>query len=171
MSYAREQLKKIYTRVKETPFQQGWEFRVEIEIPSENLNSGIQIPDLDIFMKSFTHGGFTVDYRSQQVGAANINSAESKSAGSVSCVVRDNRNGDIEEFFRKLQNVVNPDGTVNLPPQYLFYVKLYRPDDNGNDKLRHRWYVSAESLGELARAHSQVNEFTSFEMSFKKYRS
>lgn len=171
MSYKRSALKSLYKRTKETPFQQGWEFRIEVEIPTENLNSGLSMPDLAIYMKSFTHGGYTIDYTSHQIGTANINTPESKSAGSVSCVVRDNRNGDVEAFFRKLQNVVNTDGTVNLPPEYLFYIKLYRPDDEGNDSLRAKWYVSAESMGEIARAYSQNSEFTSFELSFKKYRS
>lgn len=171
MSYTRQHLKSLYKRTKETPFQQGWEFRVEVTIPPENTNSGIKIPDLSIFMKSFTHGGYTIDYESKRIGTAHLNSPTSKSAGSVSCMVRDNRAGDVEAFFRKLQNVVNSNGTVNLPFQYLFTLSFYRPDDDGNDLLRHKWKVSAESMGEVARSYEQVAEFTSFEMSFKKYRS
>lgn len=171
MSYKRAKLKSIYKNVKETPFQQGWEFRAEIKIPSENTNSGLRIPDLYIYMKSFVHGGYTIDYESKRVGTAHFNTPISKSAGSVSCTVRDNRNGDVEQFFRKLQNVVNPDGTVNMPYEYLFKVLLYRPNDEGEDVLRHEWLVSAESMGEVTRSHDQVSEFVSFEMSFKKYRS
>ena len=171
MSYTRQKLKSLYRKAQETPFQQGWEFRADITIPSENTNSGIRIPDLSIFMKSFTHGGYTIDYESKRIGTANLNTPTSKSAGSISCTVRDNRAGEIESFFRKLQNVVNSNGTVNLPYQYLFKIALYRPDDKGNDVLRHEWIVSAESMGEVARAYDQVTEYTSFEMSFKKYRS
>lgn len=171
MSYTRQRLKTLYKKVAETPFQQGWEFRAEITIPSENVNSGIAIPDLSIYMKSFTHGGYTIDYESKRIGTAHINTPTSKSAGSVSCMVRDNRNGDVEAFFRKLQNVVNSDGTVNLPYQYLFKIAFFRPNDSGEDVLHHEWTVSAESMGEFARSYEQVSEYTSFEMSFKKYRS
>lgn len=171
MSYTRTRLRTLYKKASETPFQQGWEFRAEITIPSENTNSGLRVPDLSIFMKSFTHGGYTIDYESKRIGTANLNTPVSKSAGSISCTVRDNRKGEIESFFRKLQNVLNSDGTVNLPYQYLFKVALYRPNDRGDDELHHEWTVSAESMGEVTRSYDQITEFTSFELSFKKYRS
>lgn len=171
MSYTRAMLKTFYKKVSETPFQQGWEYRAEIIIPPENKLSGIRIPDLSIYMKSFTHGGYTIDYESKRIGTAHLNTPVSKSAGSVSCTVRDNRDGEVEAFFRKMQNVVNPNGTVNLPFEYLFKVLLYRPDSQGNEVLTHEWTVSAESMGEVTRAYEQVAEFTTFELSFKKYRS
>lgn len=171
MAYSRKALKGHYKRISQTPFQQGWEFRAEIIIPAENLLSGISVPDMSIFMKSFTHGGYTIDYESKRIGTAHLNSPTSKNAGSVSCTVRDNKSGDVETFFRKLQNVVNSDGTVNMPYEYLFKVLLYRPDNDGNEVLRHSWTVSAESMGEVARSYEQVSEFTTFELSFKKYRS
>lgn len=171
MMIPRAQLKTMYKKVSETPFQQGWEFRVEIVIPSENALAGLRVPDLAIYMKGFTHSGYTIDYESKRIGTAHLNTPVSKSAGSVSCTVRDNRNGDIETFFRKMQNVVNSDGTVNLPFEYLFKVLLYRPNDEGVDVLRDEWTVSAESMGDVTRAYEQVAEFTSFELSFKKYRS
>lgn len=168
-------LEKQYQHVRklvETPFQQGWDFRVEFVIPTSNPASSKIPANFDVYVKGINHGGFTIDYESKKIGAGNINSVVSKSAGSVRMTMRDNKSGEVETLLRALaKSVINDDMTVNLPSEYMFKVKLYRPDNNDNEFMAHEWKVSAEEMGELDRSHDKVTDNLSFEVAFKKYRS
>lgn len=155
--------RRMVKQLVQTPFQQGWQFRVEIDG---------QPSDLDIYVKEITYGGLTIEYESKQIGSQTLNAPVNKTAGLVTLTVRDHEDGRVAEFFnKKAKKVVNDDGTVNLPIDYLFKMRLYRLKSDDSEVLDKEWTVSAAEYGEITRDRSAVSEFVSYPMSFQKYKA
>lgn len=155
--------RRMVKQLVQTPFQQGWQFRVEIDS---------QPSDLDIYVKDITYGAVTIEYESKQLGSQTINAPINKTAGTVSVTVRDHDDGRVEAFFQKLADkVVNSDGTVNLPVDYLIKMRLYRLLSNDSEKLDKEWIVSAAECGEVTRSRTDVTELISFPMTFQQYKA
>lgn len=146
-----------------TPFQQGWQYRVEVD--------GMP-PDFDIYVKDITYGAFTIEYEAKEIGTQSIHHPTHKTAGLVTLTVRDHTDGRVEKFFTKAASkVVNSDGTVNLPHEYLLTMKLYYLQEDGGETLAHQWEASPAECGEITKSRSSLNEFVSFPISFQKYRA
>ena len=156
-----ERQRRIIKKLVETPFQQGWQFRVDVDsMPA----------DFDIYVKDITHGGLTIEFDSKQIGAQTFNMPTHKTAGKVTVTVRDHEDGRIEDWFRsQADKVLNKDGTVNLPPKYLFKMRFYRLMSNGSERLAHEWLVSAAEYGEVPMSREGTGQFVSFPMSFQKF--
>lgn len=156
--------KQYIKKLMDTPFRQGWQFRVEVDG---------QPADFEIYVKDISYGGLTLEYESKTVGAQTFNYPDHKTAGDVTLTVRDHLDGRVENWFYGLAaKVVNQNGTVNLPPEYLFVMRLYRVlDERGNEQLEKEWLVSAAECGEHTMAMEQVTEFLTFPLVFKKFKA
>lgn len=156
-------LRRMSHQLVQTPFQQGWQYRVEIAgAPS----------DFDIYVKDITYGAYTIEFEAKQIGSMEIQNPTHKTAGLVTLTVRDHQDGRVEKFFTKAADkVVNRDGTVNLPRQYLLTMRLYLLMEDGSESLSKEWEVAPAECGEITRSRSSLNEFVSFPISFQKYRS
>lgn len=147
----------------ETPFQQGWQYRVEVD--------GMP-PDFDFYVKDITYGAFTIEYEAKEIGTHQIQNPTHKTAGLVTLTVRDHQDARVEKFFTKAAGkVVNHDGTVNLPKDYLLKMRLYLLQENGGEVLSKEWEVAPAECGDITRSRSSLNEFVSYPISFQKYRS
>lgn len=156
-------LRRISHQLVTTPFQAGWQYRVEVDG---------QPSDLDIYVKDITYGAFSIEYEAKEIGTQSIHNPTHKTAGLVTLTVRDNQDARVEAFFTKAaKKVVNPDGTVNLPHEYLLGMRLYYLSEDGSEKLAHEWEVAPAECGEITRSRSSLNEFVSFPISFQKYKS
>lgn len=153
--------RRIVKQLVETPFQQGWQFRIEIDGAPR---------DFDLFVKDVTYGVFTIEYEDKQIGSKTVSSPINKASGIVSMTVRDHDDGRIRLFMSKLADkVVNSDGTVNLSSSYLVKLRLYRLLANENEILEAEWKVSAAECGEINRSRTDINQFVSFPITFQKY--
>lgn len=153
--------RRIVKQLVETPFQQGWQFRIEIDGAPR---------DFDLFVKDITYGVFTIEYEDKQIGSKTISSPINKASGVVSMTVRDHDDGRVRLFMSKLAaKVVNPDGTVNLSSDYLIKLRLYRLLADDREILEADWKVSAAECGEINRSRADVNQFVSFPITFQKY--
>ncbi|MGL5294176.1 MAG: hypothetical protein ACRC9V_10500 [Aeromonas sp.] len=146
-----------------TPFQQGWQYRVEI--------AG-QPMDFDIYCKDITYGAYTIEYEGKEIGGQSFQLPKGKTAGLVTITVRDHTDARVEKFFTAAaKKVINPDGTINLPHEYLMTIKLYYLQSDGKEVLAHEWEASPAECGEITRSRSSLSEFVSFPISFQKYRA
>lgn len=146
-----------------TPFQQGWQYRVEVD--------GMP-PDFDIYVKDITYGAFTIEFEAKQIGTVEIQNPTHRTAGQVTLTVRDHQDGRVEKFFTKgAGKVVNSDGTVNLPKDYLLKMRLYLLLENGGEELSKEWEVAPADCSDITRSRTALNEFVSFPITFQKYRS
>jgi hypothetical protein len=146
-----------------TPFQQGWQYRVEVD--------GMP-PDFDIYVKDITYGAFTIEFEAKQIGTVEIQNPTHRTAGQVTLTVRDHQDGRVETFFTKgAGKVVNSDGTVNLPKDYLLKMRLYLLREDGGESLSKEWEVAPADCSDITRSRTALNEFVSFPITFQKYRS
>lgn len=155
--------RRISQQLVRTPFQQGWQYRVEVD--------GMP-PDFDFYVKDITYGAFSIEYEAKEVGTVQIQNPTHRTAGLVTLTVRDHQDARVEKFFTKAAGkVVNPDGTVNLPKDYLLKMRLYLLQENGSETLSKEWEVAPAECGDITRSRSSLNEFVSYPISFQKYRS
>lgn len=155
--------KRMAHQLVMTPFQQGWQYRVEVSgMPS----------DFDVYMKDITYGAYTIEFEAKQIGTMEIQNPTHRTAGLVTLTVRDHQDARVENFFTEAANrVINQDGTVNLPKEYLLTMRLYLLQEDGGEKLSKEWEVVPAECGEITRSRAALNEFVSFPISFQKYRS
>jgi hypothetical protein len=167
MKFNGKPLKNLAHKMVTTHYQLGWQWVVEF------TGAGISPPsDFEIFAKSIEHGGDTIEYEEKQIGANTINSPVHKTAGTITLIIRDHEDGRCEKFFKTLtKRVVNSDGTVNLPADYLFQLKLYRVMDDDSKVLDRDWTVSMAEYGSMTRSQEQIGEFVSYPAVFKKYQA
>lgn len=161
-------LKDIAKKLVHTQFQQNWQWVVEF---SDTGN--IKCPaDFDLYCKEIEHGGLTIEFEDKQIGANTISSPVNKSCGSITLQIRDNEDARCEGFFKKLgEKVINKDGTVNLPVDYLFKLLLYRFNDKGEKKLYNTYQVALSEYGGFTRGRDEVGAFVTYPVVFKKYQA
>lgn len=167
MKFNGKPLKSLAHKLARTKFQLGWQWVVEFS------GNGVRPPaDFEIYAKSIEHGGATIEYEEKQIGANTVNTPTHKTAGTVTLTIRDHEDGRCEKFFKSLiDRVVNKDGTINLPHDYLFEMSLYRLMDNDSKELYKTWTVSMAEYGGFTRSVEQGNEFISYPAVFKKYQA
>jgi hypothetical protein len=167
MTFNGKPLKGLANKLVHTKFQMGWQWVLEFS------GKGINPPsDFEIYAKSVEHGGATLEYEEKQIGANTINSPTHKTAGTITLIIRDNEDGRCEKFFAELiKRVVNDDGTVNLPAEYLFSLRMYRLMDDDRKELYRDWMVSIAEYGSFTRSNEEVGQFVTYPAIFKKYQA
>lgn len=154
-------------RLVHAKFQQGWQWKISIR------NCPIKVPqNLDMYAKSVEHGGFTIEYEPYQVGSLQFNQPQHKTASDITLIIRDDEDSRFENFLGDLAAlVVNPNGTVNLPKDYLFTLVLDKLLDDGSEVPYKEWKVSIGNYGGFNRARDAIGEFVSFTAVFQKHAS
>lgn len=152
-----------------TEFQHGWQWICEFDAP-------ISAPvDFDVYCKEIEHGSFDIEYEDKRVGSQTLTTPTNKSAGDITLTIRDHVDTRCERFFKSLARlVVNSDGTVNLPVNYLMTMRLYLIDHDGNPRggAAYRQYrCSVSSIGTFTRSRESGTEFVSYPVTFKLYSS
>lgn len=155
-------MRRIVKQLVETPFQQGWQFRIEIDGAPK---------DFDLYVRDVTYGPLTIEYETKQIGSISINSPINRGAHEISLTVRDHEDGRLMKFLNELADkVTNDDGTVNLSNQYLVKMRMYRLLFSGKEILESEWKVSVGGY-EVARSRAEVNQFVSYPVTFQSFRS
>lgn len=160
--------KDLAHKLVTTPFQQGWQWVVEFD-----NTHGITAPnEFEIYAKSIEHGGATIDFEEKQVGGNSFNAPMKKNLGDITLTLRDHEDGRCETFCKKLNALIlNDDGTVNLPVDYLFTIRIYRLYDDDRKVLYREEQVSMGEYGPFTRSVDEVGAFVSFPAVFKKYQA
>ncbi|MFG0449428.1 hypothetical protein [Shewanella sp. YQ_9] len=160
-----KQLRSLSNKLVHTKFQHQWQWLLEFSGP------GVKPPtDFDIYAKSIEHGGATIEADEKQIGSNTVTSPSHKTAGEITLTIRDNEDARCENFFKELvSRVVNEDGTVNLPAEYLFKMRMYRLLDNDEKVLYRDWLVWATGYGGFVRSRDERGTFVSFQVTFRKH--
>lgn len=154
-------VRRLVKQLVETPFQQGWQFRVEIDGAPK---------DFDLYVRDLTYGPLTVEYETKQIGSISINAPINKTPTSFSMTVRDHEDGRMMKFFDKLgDKVANDDGTVNLSSNYLVKMRIYRLTSS-SEILEREIQVSIGEY-EVSRSRTELNQFISYPVTFQSFRT
>lgn len=152
---------KFYVkRLVETPFQQGWQWMIEVDDGPENF---------EIYVKDIEYGGGSIDADVTNVGAGSFGKPMSSNAGEVTMTVRDHIDGRVKAWFKKqLAKVKNPDGTVNLPKDYVFNIKVYSVTHDGEKILNDTMRVFAVKRS-VSLSYESSAEFVSYPIILQKF--
>lgn len=155
-------MRRTVKQLMQTPFQQGWQFRVEIDGAPK---------DFDLYVRDVTYGPLTIEYETKQIGSVSINSPINRTAHEISLTLRDHEDGRIQKFLDGMADkVANKDGTVNLSSAYLVKMRMYRLLSSGTEVLESEWQVSVGGY-EIARSRAELNQFISYPVTFQSFRS
>lgn len=152
---------KFYVkRLVETPFQQGWQWMIEVDDGPDNF---------EIYVKDIEYGGGSMDADVTNIGGGSIGKPTSSNAGEVTMTVRDDAKRQVRNWFDKqLAKVKNKDGTVNLPKDYVFTMKVYLLDEDGKKTLSDTMRVFAVKCSVSLNYDSQ-GDFIAYPMTFQKF--
>ena len=152
--------KQYVSKMVTVPFRQGWQWTLEADGTP---------PDFDIYVKDIDMGIGSVDADTQNIGSGSIAKPTSAAVSEITMTVRDHEDGRIAKWFaKKLGKVRNKDGTVNLPCNYVFAVRLLSVD---NDGKKHPWkeYRVFPTGINLALNYESQGEFISYAITLQKF--
>lgn len=143
-------------------FAQGWQWTVEVD----------GLSGFEMFAKDITYGFGNIEHDTKVIGSVEFNKPTHATAGTITMTVMDTEDGKIQSWFEaRKARVTNKDGTVNLPPQYLLGIRIYRITQEGAKILEQEVKVFPTQLGEITRSRDQVTEFLSYPITFIKHTS
>ena len=154
--------KQHIKKLVDTPFRQGWQWVVEADHTP---------PDFDIYIKDLDLGLGSVDADTQAIGSGAIAKPTTASAGEITMTIRDHQDGRVLKWFRdRLGQVRNQDGTVNLPVDYVFEIRVKMVDENGNISPWKKYRVFATGISTTLNYESQ-SEFINYSITLQKWSS
>lgn len=143
-------------------FSQGWQWTVEVD----------GLSGFEMFAKDITYGFGNIEHDTKIIGSVEFNKPTHATAGTITMTVMDTEDGKIQSWFEaRKARVTNSDGTVNLPPEYLLGIRIYRVTQEGTKTLEREVKVFPTQLGEITRSRDQVTEFLSYPITFVKHTS
>lgn len=146
-----------------TAYRMNCLFRVDIDGMPE---------DMPLFVKDISYGKGTITSDEKDVGTGSFNTPSKKNAGSVSMTCFDDEEGIISDFIGSLQDLIfNDDGTINLPIDYLFKLRIYHVRYDLSERLEYEADVYCEENTDYSGDVEAVNERGTFSVTFKKFRS
>lgn len=154
--------KAIVDRAMSIRYAQGWQWNIEID----------GYPELDMFIKDITFGFGNIETESTQIGSVEFNKPTLASAGTLTVTVRDTESRDVRNWFMaRKQRVTNPDGTLNLPREYLLNIRIYSVTQEGELVLTDTAEVFPTQFGEVSFARDMLTEFSYYPLTFIRYTS
>lgn len=157
--------KKAMQAFMAKPWQQGWQWYVEIEADGAPA-------DFDLYVKDIDYGEGSIDVDTFRVGSGSIAKPTYSSAGEITMTVRDDENGTMRKAIdRLLAKVKNKDGTLNIPADYVFKMKIYDLDGNGKKTLRNTYQVFPTKKGSINQSRENGAAILSYPIIFQKFMS
>lgn len=127
---------------------------------------------LELYAQEVSYGKGTIDSESIEVRTGMFNLPSKKTAGSVTVVFEDDEDGLIDAYIGSLQNkIFNEDGTMNLPRDYVFKMRIFRIMSSGDERLDAEWSVYVEENSDHKGDNKAVSENGTFSVTFKKFKS
>lgn len=138
-------------------FSQGWQWAIELD----------GFPGGDFFVRDVTYSRFSVEARPIKIGGGEINAPDARTTVPLTMTVRDSVDGLMRKWFdKKLEAPVNLDGTVNLPAEYAFNIRIYRLLISGVSLLENELTVFAQQRGDVTVSRDAVSAFHTYSLTF-----
>lgn len=162
MTRAREdfnRLRLLTRQLVRTPFQEGWQFRLDIDKAPRGFN---------IYVKDITFGPIEIETEALKVGMQTLTFPSGTAPVGLSMTMRDHRDRRIYDWFVKWSGaMVNEDGTVRLPFEYLRKVKRV---NLATGKIQDTWIMFPTKMGDITESVDSEG-FLEFAVAFTQFRS
>lgn len=153
------QLKLMVKQLVRTPFQEGWQFRLDIDGAPK---------DFDIYVKEIGYSPIEIETETVKAGMQTLTYPAGTAPVTLSMTIRDNQDRRIYDWFTAwAKKVVNNDGTVNLPSQYCKKVKRI---NLVNDLIKDTWLMYPIKAGDITES-TDSQGFLEFPLTYVQFRS
>lgn len=150
-------------RMLKIPWREPWQFRIEVD--------GYPYDDWDLCVKDITYGLVEVETETEQIGARVLTYPASIQPVTVSMTMRDYEDRRVSKFFAtRVKMMVNGDGTVNLPIDYLLKIRRFSLLHDGGEGQTDEWEVLPTQLGDVTEAKDGEGTLE-FPITFIQFRS
>ena len=157
-----KEMQSIAKRMVKAQFAEPWQFRVEIEDAPK---------DWDLLCKEVSQTPYELEHAQQRIGAHYLSYLNGVQSVVVTMTMRDNEDGEIFEWFKEwVDSIVNPDGTWNVPSEYLKTLKLHRLSHAGKASVRQELRVQPLTMGELTETVDRTGALLEFPISVVEFR-
>ncbi|GAL07949.1 phage protein [Photobacterium aphoticum] len=157
-----EKAKSYASKIMATPFQQGWQWIIEV--------TGDNVPmDFEIYVKDLDFGLGSIDADVTNIGSGSIGKPTSSNAGEVTMTVRDHIDGRVLKWFQtQLAKVKHPNGTVGLPKDYVFTMTVWLVSDAAIKTPLTSMQVFAVKC-DTTLSYESEGQFIAYPMTFQKF--
>ncbi len=158
-----QEAKKAAKQFMQKPWMQGWMWAIEVD--------AIDAPqDLDLYVKDVNFGAGSIDVDTFKVGSGYIAIPTASGASEITLTVRDDQSLTMDRWLdARLAKVKNQDGTINLPIQYVFKMRVYALNDDGKRTLYQTFQVFPTKKGDVTLSREGGNTIHSFPVIFQKF--
>jgi len=145
----------------QTHFQEGWQFRLDIDDPATP-------EDFEIYVKDISFGPIEIETEPFKAGMQTLTFPTGTGAVGLAMTMRDNQDRRIYDWFAAwCGQMVNDDGTVNLISEY---VKKVERVNLATDEVQDTWFMFPIRMGDITEA-VDAEGFAEFPISFIQFRS
>jgi hypothetical protein len=157
-------LRSIALRLLKTPLREPWQFRFEVE--------GYPHDDWDLFVKDVTYGPIEIETETEQLGATVLTYPSSMQPVTISMTMREHEDRRVSKWFKsRVDMMVNPDGTVNLPVAYLLKLRRFSLlHGEKNEEQTDVWEVIPTQFGDVTESKDGEG-ILEFPITFIQFRS
>lgn len=158
-------LRTLAIQVLHTPFREPWQFRIEPE--------GYPDKDFDIYIKDITYGSTEIETEPENIGIQVLTFPNRAQPVTISLTMRDHEDRRVSKWFNsRVAKMINGDGTVNLPLDYVLTIRRFSLLHHGEQKETETdaWEVIPTQLGDVTEARDGEG-LLEFPITFIKFRS
>lgn len=138
-------------------FSQGWQWAIEID----------GLPGGDFFVRDITYSRYSVESQPLKIGGGEINVPTGRLTTPLTMTIRDSVDGLAQRWFDgAIDMVANVDGTVNLPSDYAFNIRIYRLLVSGLSLLETELTVYPTQRGDVTLTRDSVSQFHTYPLTF-----
>jgi len=156
-------LRAVALRMLHTPYRHPWQFRVEPD--------GYPHDDFDLYVKEITYGPTEIETEQEKAGVQAMTYPTGVMPVSISMTVRDHEDRRVSKWFAgRVALMVNADGTVNLPIDYVLKLRRFSLLHDGGEEETDAWEVIPTQLGDVTESKDGEG-LLEFPITFIQFRS
>ncbi len=156
-------LRTIALRMAKTPYREPWQFRLEVE--------GYPEDDFDLLVKEITYGPTEIETEQEIAGIQILTFPIRAAPVGVTMTMRDHEDRRVSKWFdARVAKMINADGTVNLPVDYVFEIRRFSLLHSGKEEETDLWEVIPTQLGDVTESKDGEG-LLEFPITFIQFRS
>ena len=153
----------IASLMVKTHFREPWQWRLEVD--------GYPYDDFDLFVREVAYGPIEIETEQVKAGVTTLTFPSGAQPVTVSMTVRDHVDQRVSNWFsQRVAKMVNSDGTVNLPVDYLLKIRRFAIDHENKETRKEVWEVLPTQMGDITESKDGEG-LLEFPITFIQFRS
>lgn len=171
-------LRMIAKRLVAAPFQEPWQWKVEIDgLPDNLLNVRNGVSTFDLLAKDISYSPIEIETEAIKAGSITLTFPSGTQPVIITMTMRDLQDERLKKWFigwsrgkGEVPGVANADGTFNLPFGRDGYLRELRRISLVDPEDVQKWMVFPQKLGEITESVESPG-FLEFPISFVQFRT